>query len=465
MAHIDKRANGSYRIKVSSGYSADGKQKTQSMTWKPPREGMTEKQIEKALQKAAFEFEQKCAGGQVVNISKLENVIENWFVTHENALKPATLKKYRDCCPRIFSQLGHVRIDRIKTKDIDNFLTWLANERNAPALGKCKVDLKKLLSENHETQKAFAERAGVDPHVIHSCKEGRAAIKWETAVKIAAALGQSPVAVFDKIENESRLSAKTIRCYHGFLSTVFNYAVKVGEIAVNPCTNCTLPKMTAKEREILTLEQARRFLQLLDENAPLKYDCFFNIAVYGGFRRGEILGLRWSDIDFNNGLIHINRAVHWDKKRGYYYTEPKTAKSKRTVHLSERVMMLLKKQKNEQLSAAFNCGDYWKNDGDLVFTSDDGTQMSMGTPYAYLTKFCKAHGLPKISVHSLRHLNATLLINSGANPKTVQALLGHSLASTTMNLYAHEIQSAEAAASSALAAMLDGQLGSSRKAE
>ncbi|MBR0529382.1 MAG: site-specific integrase [Ruminococcus sp.] len=462
MAHIDKRPNGSYRIKVSCGYSADGKsQKTQSMTWRPPKEGMTEKQLQRALNKAAAEFEQKCAGGQIVNAVKLQSFIESWFEVHEGALKPATLKKYRDLCPRIFSQLGHLRLDKIKTKDLDRFLKWLTNERNAAVLAKCRIDLKQTLKTNGETQKAFSDRAGIDPHVVRSCYHDNA-ILWDNAVKIAAALDKQPAAVFDKITDGSRLSPKTVHCYHGFLSTIFTYAVKTGEIAVNPCNNCTLPKVPAAEHNILTLEQAKRLLQLLDECAPLKYRCFFYIAIYGGFRRGEILGLRWSDIDFENDLVHINRAAHWDKQRGFYYTDPKTAKSKRTVRLPDRVMFLLKQQHNDQMSAVFNYGDHWNNAENLVFTTDSGSQMSMGTPYSFLKKICEEHELPRISVHSLRHLNATLLINSGANPKTVQALLGHSLASTTMNLYAHEIQSAEAAASAAVAAMLDSQLSAKR---
>lgn len=219
MAQITKRKSG-YLIHVSCGYSADGKQKTQSMTWKPPRESMTEKQIEKAVSKAACEFEKQCAAGQVVNVSKLQNFIEDWFVTHENALKPAMLKKYRDCCPRIFSKIGHIRLDRLKTKDIDNFLSWLSNERNAPPLAKCKIDLKQILTDNNETQTAFSKRAGVDAHIVRSCY-GDNCIKWENAVKIAEALNKTPTSVFCKVENENRLSPKTIRCYHGFLSTVF----------------------------------------------------------------------------------------------------------------------------------------------------------------------------------------------------------------------------------------------------
>ena len=458
MAHIDKRSNGSYRIKVFCGYSADGKaQKTQSMTWKPPRSDMSEKQLQRALNKAAAEFELKCYGGQIVNAVKLQSFIENWFEVHENALKPATLKKYRDLCPRIYSQLGHLRIDKIGTKDIDRFLKWLATDRNGNALAKCKIDLRQIIKSRHETQNAFAKSAGIDEHTVRSCIKG-GCIRWETAVKIANALEKPAATVFTKITDNSRLAPKTIHHYHGFLSTVFAYAVKTDEIAVNPCANCTLPKVPESEHKILTLEQTQQLLQLLDEYAPLKYRCFFYIAIYGGFRRGEILGLRWSDIDFEKELIHINRTAHWEKKRGFYYTDPKTARSRRSVRLPQRVMFLLKQQHNEQISAAFGYGDYWNNTENLVFTSENGDPMAMGTPYMFLKKFCEAHNLPRISVHSLRHLNATLLINSGANPKTVQALLGHSLASTTMNLYAHEIQSAEAAASAAVAAMLDSQL-------
>lgn len=464
MAQITKRKSG-YLIRVSCGYSADGKKQiTQSMTWKPPRENMTEKQLQRALNKAAAEFEQQCAGGQIVNAVKLQNFIETWFEVHESALKPSTLKKYRDMCPRIFSQLGHLRLDKIRTREIDSFLKWLSTQQSGGEFGVCKLDLKQLLKDRHETQKAFAARAGIDPHNVRSIYGG-ARVRWCNAEKIAAALGMKPTAVFEKQTDGARLNPKTIHCYHGFLSTVFAYAVKLGEIAVNPCTNCTLPKAPATERKVLTLEEARELLRLLDEHAALKYRCFFYIAIYGGFRRGEILGLRWSDVDLENNLIHINRAVHWDKQRGFYYTDPKTAKSRRTVRLPERVMFLLKQQQNEQLSNVFRYGDQWHNDGDLVFTTDSGEQMSMGTPYSFLTRFCEQYGLPRVSVHSLRHLNATLLINSGANPKTVQALLGHSLASTTMNLYAHEIQSAEAAASAAIAAMLDGQLKQDRKAE
>ena len=462
MAHIEERRNKngeitSYRIIVCCGYGADGKKKTQAMRWKPPKEGMTQKQIDKAVNKAAAEFEAACIGGKVVNARKLQVLIEDWFTIHETAVAASTIKKYRDCCKRIYPTLGHIRIDKLKTADIDKFLVALADERNGNIYGQCKIDLKAKLAEIGLTQKAFAAKAKVSANCVRSCYN-KERILWDNAVKIAKALKKTPTSVFEKIADDSKLSPKTIRSYHGFLSTVFSYAVKIGEIAVNPCLNCTLPKYETPDHKILSVAETQRFLQLLDEHTELKYRAFFNIAIYGGFRRGEILALTWDDIDFDNNMVHIRRAVHWSKDKGYYYTDPKTKKSKRSVKMTDRVMLILKQMKNDQLSAKLKYGDYWNNPQRLVFTADDGSTMSMGTPYKFLKKFCEEYGLPRVSVHSMRHLNATLLISKGTNVKTVQSLLGHSTAVTTMSIYAHEIQSAEAAASAALGEILENDL-------
>ena len=461
MAQIEARTNKkgvitSYRIRAFCGYGADGKKKSQSLTWKP-KEGMTPKQIEKALNKAAAEFEAACMGGKVVNARKLQVLIEDWFTIHETAVAASTIKKYRDCCKRIYPALGHIRIDKIKTADLDKFLVALADERNGNTYGQCKIDLKAKLADIGVTQKAFAAKAKVSANCVRSCYN-KERILWDNAVKIAKALKKSPTSVFEKTADNSKLSPKTIRCYHGFLSTVFSYAVKIGEIAVNPCLNCTLPRYEAPEHKILSVDDTQRFLQLLDEHAPLKYRAFFNIAIYGGFRRGEILGLTWDDIDFNNNTVQIKRQQKHEKGKGYYYTEPKSRKSKRCVKMTDRVMMILKQLQNEQLSARLRYGDYWDNPLNLIFTSDKGSQMSNGTPYKFLTKFLKEYNIKRVNVHSMRHTNATLLINNGTNIKAVQGLLGHSTAVTTMNIYAHEIQAAEAAASAALGEIIENDL-------
>ena len=176
MAQIEKRKNGTYRIRVFCGYSADGeKQKSQSMTWKPPREGMTEKQIEKALNKAAFEFEEKCRSGQTVNAEKFENFCETWFENYaKRTLKQSGIDRCRQYCPRVYEQLGHLRLDRITPYEIDNFILWLTKEkvRNDPEF-KIKIDLKAAIKKRRLTQAAFAELAGVSAQTIKQTWDGK----------------------------------------------------------------------------------------------------------------------------------------------------------------------------------------------------------------------------------------------------------------------------------------------------
>ena len=465
MAQIEKRGNNTYRIRVSCGYSADGtKQKTQSMTWHPPKDNMSEKALQKALNKAVAEFEAKCIGGQIVNAQKFENFCEDWFKVYaERKLKPSTFLLYENFKSRVYSQLGHLRIDKISPKDIDRFITWLCRQKKLNSDNAlCKVDFKNLIYSRGYSLKEFSQEKGIPFHIIRSCY-GNYILKWENAVKIANALDEKPEKLFSKIPNEQPLSPKTIKNYISFVSSVFDYAVHTKEIKENPCRNCTLPKIPEPEHKMFTIEQARQFLDILQE-APLKYQCFFMLAIYGGFRRGEILGLEWHDIDFDTGLVHIERTVHYSNKIGYYDTLPKSKKSIRALTLPLHIMDVLKALQNEQFSQRLKLGDRWHN-SDRIFTTWDGHQMSGTTFYNWLAKTCNKYDLPKVNLHSFRHLNASLLIHSGVNPKTVQSCLGHSQASTTLNIYAHDFQEAEAQALGVVANILDGKSTQNRKAQ
>ena len=214
---------------------------------------------------------------------------------------------------------------------------------------------------------------------------------------------------------------------------------------------------------MFTLEQAKQFLDILDKpETPVKYRAFFQLALFGGFRRGEILGLEWSDIDFDTGVIHIRRTVHYSKELGYYDTEPKSKRSVRALTLPDNVIFTLKQLRNYQNSQRFKLGDKW-NSTERLFTTWDGHQMNGASPFGWLTKTCAAHDLPKVNLHSFRHLNASLLISSGVDVKTVQSVLGHSQASTTLDIYAAAFQDREAQALGAVADILTD--GRQRKAE
>lgn len=464
MAQIEKRTNGSFRIRVSCGYSADGKKKTQSMTWKPPRDNMTEKQIEKALQKAAFEFEQACAGGQVVNAEKFETFCEKWFDVYAvRALKKSNIEVCRSYTPRVYEKLGHCRIDRITPRDIDGFIIWLSKqEKQSEVRAAARSGFCDLMEKQGLNQKRLAVLADVSPHTIKAARTGER-VKWSSAEKIASALGLNTNEVFTKEKSEKLLSPKTIKNYISFVSSVFDYAVHIKAIKENPCKNATLPKIPQREHKMFTVEQAKQFLDILEQpETDIKYRAFFQLAIFGGFRRGEILGLEWSDIDFDTNIVHIRRTVHYSKKLGYYDTEPKSKSSVRSLQLPESVIFTVKQLRNEQLSKRIKIGDNWHNT-ERLFTTWNGRQMSGSAPSSWLIKTCERYGLPKVNLHSMRHLNASLLISSGVDVKTVQSVLGHSQASTTLDIYAAAFRDREAQALGAVADILNAGQDKQRK--
>ena len=246
------------------------------------------------------------------------------------------------------------------------------------------------------------------------------------------------------------LSTKTQKLYINFISDVFNYAISCDIDVKNPCVNVKAIKTEPKERECYTIEEAQQFIELL-ETAPLKYKAFFILAIYGGFRRGELLGFEWSDLDFETGVISVVRTSLFDKEQGGTFTgTPKTKGSQRSLKLPESVIDVLKEYKLEQNRQRLIMGDRWEN-SNRIFIADNGAPMGVDSARHWLSKFCKRNGLKTVNVHSFRHLNASLLISSGVDVKTVSAALGHSQTSTTLNIYAHSFAEQQAKASETIA--------------
>lgn len=185
------------------------------------------------------------------------------------------------------------------------------------------------------------------------------------------------------------------------------------------------------------------------------YQVFFTLAIYGGFRRGELLGLEWKDIDFGKDIISIRRESQYTKEQGIYTDTTQTRSSQRRLKLPAEVFELLKRYRLEQNLQRLQCGDQWV-DTDRLFVAWNGMPIYPSAPYNWLDRFCQRAGMRKMksAIHGFRHLNATLLIINHADVKTVSAALGHSQPSTTLNIYTHTFQAAQAEASDAIAAAL-----------
>ena len=142
--------------------------------------------------------------------------------------------------------------------------------------------------------------------------------------------------------------------------------MKLDMIASNPCSRVTLPPLVQKEREIFTIDEASQFLELL-QSEEWPYRMFFTLAVYSGMRKGELLGLEWKDVSFENRTIHICRNSQYTNRKGTYTDTPKTSRSNRVLKMPESVMDMLRQYRDWQSEEFAQIGDQWE-DHERVFT-------------------------------------------------------------------------------------------------
>ena len=170
-------------------------------------------------------------------------------------------------------------------------------------------------------------------------------------------------------------------------------------------------------------------------------------------RRGELCGLEWGDIDFENNLVHVQRNAVYIPGKGTSDGTTKTENSERVMKLPPVVMDLLAEQRRKQAERQLLMGDKW-NDTRKVFTQPNGKPICMSSLSKWIKRFSISLGLPPITAHSLRHTNATLLIAGGTNIRTVAGRLGHASPSTTGNIYSHAIKTADEIAADTLDSLL-----------
>lgn len=244
------------------------------------------------------------------------------------------------------------------------------------------------------------------------------------------------------LNNGKPLSRKTAMHHLSFISDVFSYAVRMGMLCDNPCRRVFVPKQEQEEKQIYTIEQVKILYENL-KSEPMKYQAYLLLSIYSGYRRSEMLGLEWKDIDFEHDLIHVRRTSQYTSEKGIYTDTTKTRKSKRVSKMPASIMNLLRQFKADQNEEARRLGTKWE-DYDRLFTKWNGAPMNPQTPFEWLKGYCERIGIPFRNIHSLRHLHASLLIFEGVDVVAVSEDMGHSVVGTTLNLYSHMFQEAKA---------------------
>lgn len=407
MASIRKRKN-SYQITVSNGRDVFGKQILEFATFVPDPT-KTNTQNKKALERFVLDFEDKVKSGNYLSGDKIcyKDYVDLW------------LKDYA------IKQLQQTTIERCESS---------LNKIVIPAIGHLKL-------------------SKIQPLHIQKLYDDIAKTGYNSNGKI------------------KMYSSNTIKRIHQIISSTLSTAVQWQLIDSNPCSRVKPPKIE-KQADVkhFTLEQTNSFIEYLNKpykvsycgrtkkdgspsdrhyetrELPTQFKLLFKMALFGGFRRGELIALTWQDIDFKSYTINIDKSSA-RTKNGVVTKSPKTYSSIRTVVLPKELINELKLYKTEQQRYRLSIGTYWEGDN-YLFIQDNGKQMDLSTPNKVFKKVINRYNanvedknkLPEITLHGLRHTSATLLISENIDVKTVSKRLGHSECSTTMDIYAHALQ-------------------------
>lgn len=429
MASIRKR-NGHYQITVSLGYDIYGKKliETASFTPDPNR---TEKQQERDLQQFARKFEEEVKSGIAQDGRRItfKAFSERWLSGYAATnLQPGTVTKYtQELESKINPAIGHYKLSDLKPGILNSFFAGLAKE-GARKDGKPGGYSKASIAKTRNVVSAILRTAtGWELIDRNPCEKVKLSAGVETA---------------EQIKFFTPEQAKT------FLSYIeAPYSLKVaGHQRID---DTGIPYMVGDYE--------------IHKEIPEQIRILFNLAIYTGLRKGEILALEFSDVDLNADTISITKAatvVNGEQ----VCKQPKTKMSARTItiphELTQRILAL--KRSREQFASAV--GDFWRG-GDWIFVQDNGQMMNYSTPYQALQDVLRRYNadkpseeqLPMIPFHGLRHTAATLLIAAGVDVRTISARLGHALTSTTLNIYIHALKESDQKAANAISKLLEEQ--------
>ena len=446
---IEGKRGVSYKITVTKGRDCNGKQIRHFMTWKPDPD-MTARQAQKALQRAALDFERQIELGfrpddRQTFQQYAEYVVECKRVAGAHL---RTLDYYGEMLPRINAAIGHMKLRDIRPQHLNMFY---ANLSEAGINAKIRAAYPKPLYQ--ETMKAYrhadvAKAAGVSVSTVD--KSTFFHVSAETAEKLSAVLGLKLEDAFT-VEEAGCLAASTIHCYHIIISSVLSNAVREGLIPSNPASRANPPKPVYKEAEYLEPAEIGRILEAL-EDEPLLWRALIHFLLASGCRRGEAAALRWEKVDFQKGIVRIDAGIvlHGGKLS---YGPTKTNRM-RSVSIPQETLQLLRRHRAKQIETRLAVGDAWEGTEDYVFTRDNGLPLSPNIITNWVRNFCIRHNLPRFHPHTLRHSLASILIGNGQDVVSVSKRLGHAKTSITLDTYAHVLEKADKAASDLIGEIL-----------
>ncbi len=428
MATIEERSPGHYRITVNCGYDLKGKKIRRTTTFIPETvtakgHPKTANTIKKEVEAFAAAFENKIRTGNYTNIKKMtfeqysEKYLEEYAIP---SLSPKTLQETKRTVKLFTDDFGYMTLEALNPLFLQEYIN---NMQKAP---------KASNNPNTLSYGTIKRRMAVLSAMLSQ------AVRWNLVQYNAMERVQIS-------KNKSAQPQEKQRYFKQEQAITFLNALD------NPLIYQYCRAKTASENTIqITEYQAKHKLQL-------QLKLFFYLSMFSGCRRGELIALQWSDVDFQNSTISITKSSC--RVDGQLITKTtKTSGSIRTIALPQVVMDLAKQWKAEQARYRLLIGSKWAG-SNYVFIQWNGLQMGLETPYNAFHRVIDNYNknrkkndpeLPKIPLHGLRHTSATLLIAKGTDIKTVSERLGHSSTSTTLNIYAHALEELDRTAADTL---------------
>ncbi len=229
------------------------------------------------------------------------------------------------------------------------------------------------------------------------------------------------------------LSARTVRYHHALIHVALQTAVKWSLVSRNVADAVDPPRIRRNEMQTWDENEVNQFLEGAKDSP---YYSLFYTALFTGMRRSELLALRWQDIDFFYSQISVSRSLHQLKDGSFIFTQPKSAKSSRTIALTPSTILMLRDYKEKQKLERDMSGNPL-TDNDLVFSALEGKPIRPNTVTRAWTTLAAKCGLKVIRRHDARHTHASLMLKQGIHPKIVQERLGHSTIQMTIDTYSH----------------------------
>lgn len=453
MATIRKRqlkdGSNAYTIQVKFKNKGNGKTVLETTTWRPTTT-LTAKQEERAVQTFADGFERQIretVSGATATLNNpnitFKDFAADWLEKTKRDCSLTYYVKAKDCIAVANDYIGNYKLREITPAIIQSFYDKLDAMKKRTSRVIPKPEFRSVLANAGYNYMKLRYELNVQSCTLANAFAGKPVSKnWSS--DFAERVGIPFDKLFDEKTMEEPYAYETIHKFKRVIRAILSVAKKNRLVTDNYASAdyINFPKRPPHKIECMTDDDAKRFYKFILDYPNIRYKTAMLLFLLTGFRRGEVAGLEWKDIDFEKGEITVNRSITTVNGYGMIEKEPKTETSKRTLAVPEVLLETLKEYRKWQVERREELGDYME-ENDYLFTQENGKRLYPSTFTGWLNKMLREAKIDHYSLHSLRHTNITLQIAAGVPIVTVSARAGHARTSTTSDVYAYALRSSD----------------------